>query len=396
MTTWISPRELVIPFAKFNENHDEIGRFASAPGAASSDPIGATARYRATIGNRSRAAHDATSLPPDADPVERTLFAHGSNDLLHAPDSTHISQDYVRGVMGSYNDHRRSQQNQILNAYRDKAESVPSDRRAIIMGGLGGAGKSSAISANAQAPGSIASKLGIKFSSYDKDGNGVGEPSNFVVLNPDNVKEQMASMGMVPKIGELSPMEASVFTHEEASSITKDLATEMLAQGKNVIWDITLHSLKSGSGKLANLKAQGYHVAGAFVDVSTTKSLNNAQKRHDHGQADYAAGKGYGGRYVPPALITSAGDPSGTYRSENRSAFEGLKDSGAFDQTVTIDNEHYQRKVIDETGHIGRGHLPPPGPVSDQRQFAAPVDSGVQTVRWNYSHPDADNRLLLH
>jgi hypothetical protein len=224
---WLNPASLLLPIEKFNPNHDDKGLFASS--SSSSDPVGETARYRQTVGARSRAAAETSHLSPDTAHVEKVLVAHGSHDLMHAPESTHISQDYVRGVKGIYNDNRRVLQNQILNGYREKAKGVPSERRAIIMGGLGGAGKSSSIAADAKDEGSVAAKLGIKFASYDEHGNGIGEPSNFVVLNPDNIKEQMASLHMVPKIADLSPMEATVFTHEEASSMTKDLATEMLA-----------------------------------------------------------------------------------------------------------------------------------------------------------------------
>lgn len=369
-TNWVSPRELLISFEKFNSQHDEIGRFATSGSGTSgssatsstnntaSDPVGALTRYRQSIGSRSRSAEALASLPSTSNDVERTLTAHGSDDLLHSPDSTHISQDYVAGVKGIYNDVRRSQQNQILNAYREKAKGVPAERRAIIMGGLGGAGKSSTIAADAREPDSVAGKLGIQFSSYDEHGNGIGEPSNFVVLNPDNIKEEMAKLRMVPKIGDLSPMEATVFTHEEASSMTKDLATEMLAQGKNVIWDVTLNSVKSGSSKIADLRAQGYHIAGAFVDVSTQRSLENARSRHEHGQERWRAGIGNGGRYVPSGLIVGAADPSGRYRSENRAAFEKLKQEGGFDQTVTIDNEAHDRRLIGESGRNDVGKLP--------------------------------------
>jgi hypothetical protein len=125
-----------------------------------------------------------------------------------------------------------------------------------------------------------------------------------------------------------------------------------------VIWDVTLNSVNSGSSKLRNLKAQGYHIAGAFVDVSVGKSLENARARHQHGQEKWIAGIGNGGRYVPSDLIVGAVDPSGRYRSENRAAFEELKNTGQFDQTVTIDNEEHDRRLIGESGHNDIGHLP--------------------------------------
>lgn len=290
--------------------------------------------------------------------VEHELVAHGTNDLMRSPVSTHNSEDRVAGVEGAYTPERLALHKQIIDEYTKRGESVPNDRRAIITAGLGGAGKSTVLRKNAQAPDSVASKMGIKYDSYDKDGNGVGEPTNFVTLNPDDIKERMAQLGAVPKVDHLSPMEASPFVHEEASAITEQIAKRMQSQGKNVIHDVTLNSVGSGDKRISALRnvaadptgLGGYHVGGVMVDVSTKQSLQNAAQRHRGGQDRFNAGSGEGGRFVPSDLITGAEDPGGQYRSKNRAAFEQLKSEGKFDKTLTIDNEAYAGKVLDETG----------------------------------------------
>jgi 8-oxo-dGTP pyrophosphatase MutT (NUDIX family) len=306
--------------------------------------------------------------------VDFELTRHGTEDLLRSPFSTHISEDKVNGVEGLYTPSRRAQQEEILKQLEDRAKNVPNDRRAIVMGGIGGAGKSTILRTNAKHRGSVAHKLGIKYASYDEKGHGVGEPSNFLILNPDDIKGEMAKRGMIPKIDALSPLEANPFVHEEASKLAEDLAQRAQAQGKNVIWDVTLNSVKSGDKRINPLHAAtqmgGYHVAGAFVDVSTAQSAKNAAQRHRGGQNRLAKGEGLGGRFVPSGLITGGNDPTGQYRTKNRAAFEELKPR--FDQTLTIDNENYAGKLINETGsarklaHRADDGTPPQSDITDQ------------------------------
>ena len=66
--------------------------------------------------------------------------------------------------------------------------------------------------------------------------------SQYLTINPDNIKEELAKRDLIPKVEGLSPMEASDLVHEESSHIAKQLAMRAQADGKNVIWDITMSS----------------------------------------------------------------------------------------------------------------------------------------------------------
>ena len=101
----------------------------------------------------------------------------------------------------------------------EHAKGVPCDQQAIIAGGLGGAGKTTILT---------------EYANIDL--------SNYLVVNPDDIKEQMARRGMIPEISGLSPMEASDLAHEESSYIAKRLAMRAMTEGKNLIWDITMSS----------------------------------------------------------------------------------------------------------------------------------------------------------
>ncbi|MGH3276673.1 MAG: zeta toxin family protein [Streptosporangiaceae bacterium] len=127
----------------------------------------------------------------------------------------------------------------IVEDALSQANSVPSERQAIIAGGLGGAGKSTVLSGHA----------GIDLSRY-------------LTINPDDVKVVMARQGLIPVVENLSPMEASDLAHEESSYLAKRIAHRVIADGKNVIWDITMSTRASTEGRIDELQAAGYSVAG--------------------------------------------------------------------------------------------------------------------------------------
>ena len=315
--------------------------------------------------------------------VEYELARHASGDLLRSPWSTHNREDRVNGVPGVYTEERQRLHDQILREYDKLAETVPREHRAIIMGGLGGSGKSTLLRHEAQSPDSVAGRLGIKFDRYDRKGTGSDKtggdkPSNFVVINPDDIKERMAELGAVPEVDELSPMEATVFAHEEASMLAKRVAQRLQGQGTNVIHDITLNSVKSGQERilgdqknnLKGLREQGYHTAGVMVDVTPEQSVRNAENRHRAGEDRFNKSIGYGGRYVPSDLTRAQADATGKYRSKNRAAFEELKRQGLFDHTLLIDNENFANRLLEETGQregtmpFVRDTVPNPSPIT--------------------------------
>ena len=61
-----------------------------------------------------------------------------------------------------------------------------------------------------------------------------------------------------------------------------------------------------------------------FVEIPLETSVSRAIDRHRLGMEDFRAGKGQGGRYVPPAVIRSHASP--TASSKNREVFDSLRD----------------------------------------------------------------------
>ena len=199
----------------------------------------------------------------------------------------------------------------IIEDICGRAEGIPCDRQAIIAGGLGGAGKSTVLGQHA----------GIDLTRY-------------LTINPDHVKEEMARRGLIPDVPGLSPMEASDLVHEESSHIAKRIARRAIAEGKNVIWDITMSRTDTTEERIDDLRGAGYSVDGIFVDIPVETSVRRAESRHREGHEEYRAGIGLGGRYVPPEVIRAQADDD--WGSQNRKTFEAVRHR--FDQWSRYDN----------------------------------------------------------
>jgi predicted kinase len=198
-------------------------------------------------------------------------------------------------------DDRVLMQDAIIRDLYTAADEVPCERRAILAGGLPGAGKTTVLEQHA----------GI-------------DRSRFLTINPDEIKEEMAKRDMIPEVAGLSPMEASDLVHEESSYVAKQLALRATASGKNIIWDITMSSRASTESRITELRAAGYsRVEGIFVDIPIEVAIRRSESRHREGHDGYLAGHGQGGRFVPAEVITAQADPG--WGSRNRRTFEQIK-----------------------------------------------------------------------
>jgi len=215
----------------------------------------------------------------------------------------------------------------IISDYLAKSSDVPRDYKAVMAGGLGGAGKSTVLDLHA----------GIDQSQYLK-------------INPDNIKEDLASRGLLPELDGVTPMEASDLAHEEASYIAKQLAGRAREQGINITWDITMSSLESTEKKIDDLRSSGYQqIVGVFVDIPIETSVARAEARHREGHEKYRAGEGFGGRLVRPELIYNQADSE--WGSQNRRTFESLKPR--FDSWSIYDNsvDHRAPRLIERSSN---------------------------------------------
>jgi predicted kinase len=200
-----------------------------------------------------------------------------------------------------WSDDRTGMHDAIVADLYGGAREVPCERRAVLAGGLPGAGKTTVLE---------------RYAGIDR--------SQYLTINPDEIKNEMATRGMVPNVEGLSPMEASDLVHEESSHIAKRLARRAMREGKNVIWDITMSSRESTDERISGLREFGYfRVEGIFVDISVDVGVRRSDARHREGHDSYRAGHGQGGRFVPPEVIGAQADPD--WGSRNRRTFEQIK-----------------------------------------------------------------------
>jgi predicted kinase len=189
----------------------------------------------------------------------------------------------------------------LLDEIYSRAADVPCDHEAIVAGGLSGAGKTTVLSNHPEI-----------------------DRSNYLTINPDNLKEEMARRGMIPEVEGLSPMEASELVHEESSYLARQLAIRALADGKNLIWDITMSDQTKTEQRITDLREAGYtKVDALFVQIPIETSLRRTESRYWADQDKWFSGEGFGGRLIPPEVILRQADEE--WGSGNRKTFEALK-----------------------------------------------------------------------
>jgi predicted kinase len=272
---------------------------------------------------------------PDARPLsdeehaEHVAFVRTRLDEAHRADLATDIEHTVDEWREVWSDERAAMHDDLVDDLYARHESVPCDGKAILAGGLPGAGKTTVLHEHARI-----------------------DLSQYMMINPDDIKAELASRGLVPEVDGLSPMEASDLVHEESSYLAKRLANRAEAECRNVIWDITMSRASSANDRLDSLRAAGYaHVEAVFVDIPIDVSARRAESRHREGHDLYREGRALGGRFIPGETILSHSDPE--WGSQNRRNFETVK--SRFDAWYRFDNSVDGRDpvLVEESGPAG-------------------------------------------
>jgi len=221
---------------------------------------------------------------------------------------------------------RTLQHDSLLTDIYDRAAGVPCEHKAIIAGGLSGAGKSTVLANHPEI-----------------------DRSQYLTINPDDIKEEMARRNMIPEVEGLSPMEASDLVHEESSYLARQLALRAQADGKNLIWDITMSDLQKTEKRIHDLREAGYsRIDGIFVEIPIETSLRRTEERYWADQNKWFTGQGVGGRLIPPDVILRQRDDE--WGSCNRKTFESIRQ--------TFENWEIRDNSVDDRPArlIRRGH----------------------------------------
>jgi len=248
-------------------------------------------------------------------------------EVMKGAFTTHGSDVLYSDGNGVWDPERDAIHREIAADMYAQASHVPRDGRAVMSGGLGGAGKTSVLREHA----------GI-------------DPGQYFTINPDDVKEEMARRGLVPEVPghpDLSPMERAALVHAESRRIAELMADMAYRDRRNVIWDITMGSPEEISTRVNAMRANGYRdISGVFVDIPVEVSVERALGRYRQGADELRAGSGLGGRFVPPDVIRSYLTPHGT--TMNKDAFLGMR--SMFDDWSMFDNSVWGRapRLVDK------------------------------------------------
>lgn len=188
---------------------------------------------------------------------------------------------------------RNRQQGQVVAQLYRRGAGVPCERLAVIAGGLPGGGKPAALAAASV------------------------HPAQYLTVSVNAVLEELAAAGLIPAVAGLSPMEAADLVHAEAQFVGKRVALRAMADGRNLILDVSMASAQSVTSWLSALRSAAYAVTGVFADLGIEESVRRADAAHRRGEEEYRAGRGHGGRYIPPGAIRAlALSPGEQARSE--------------------------------------------------------------------------------
>lgn len=290
--------------------------------------------------------------------VEKVLS--GYNDRQR--DSRAIYGTAQPGGGYSWTPERRRQQVQLVkDLYAKLSQGVGQNGQAMFMGGLGGSGKGHLLNQTPQA---------------------LLNGQNYMSVNSDDIKEEMARRGMVPSedgLSRLSPMERAGIIHEESSEMADQLAALAYRDRRNMIWDITMSSPESVQRRIDDLHKYGYgQIDGAFADLSPEEARRRVEKRHRGPEEEYREQQArggpqpgeepkYGGRYVASyASHLNKASPEGAQRGHTS------KNSEVFDWALPQLSSSVRFDV--------RGNDPVVTHTTGQRWHNHPLSAGGSTV----------------
>lgn len=203
---------------------------------------------------------------------------------------------------------RRALHNELLTGFVAAHPEVAQERKAIVLAGPPGAGKSSVVE-------TLIAETQTR-------------PEQWLAINPDDFKDLLLQQAkrdgsynshLIPDevrsldaAGEkFYPRELAALVHNESSILAKKAIRDAIVRGDNVVIDGTLSGEKNARLQLDALQAAGYDVK--IADVETTQDISEARTLSRWERGYTAAENGtatgvdaeLGGRWVPQSFPAS-------------------------------------------------------------------------------------------
>ena len=103
----------------------------------------------------------------------------------------------------------------------------------------------------------------------------------------------------------------------KVSYLPNDWRTEPQADGKNMIWDITMSSEESTAGRINDLRKADYtQVDGLLVNISVETSIRRIESRHREGHDEWRAGRAWAAGMSHQKLSKNKPTRNGEARTE--------------------------------------------------------------------------------
>jgi len=300
------------------------------------------------------------------------LGADGGPLTAHSQHATSQNSEWFNVRRGEPLAARRQVHADILARFTETHPEVRKDKRAIVLAGPPGAGKSTAQNAL------------IKETRT--------QPEHWLAINADDFKDELLEQArvdgsydshLVPaEVRELEaagekfyPRELAALVHNESSILSKKATNEAVRRGDNVIIDGTLGNEKQARMLLDKLEAAGYDVM--VADVETTQAVSEARTmgRWERGylEAENGTATGadatLGGRWVPqsfPASLFTTPDDKESRCAANAAAVAA--DYGCISEYVVYRVADKNSGPVMDTK---QGRTKPGGPLVDADTLAA-------------------------
>jgi predicted ABC-type ATPase len=300
-----------LPEYREDQPRDDEGRWSGGGGTGSEpgdvlrhgsearDLLARNERKQGTISNKDFIAR----LPAD-----QRAFLEDSERKLQGQVSTHATpaQGGFLQENNKWTFERQELHNAIIKSYMERAleNARPGEGEqptVILMGGRGGAGKTSTLN------------------QFDI----IPNQANFLYINSDEIKEQLPGY---------EGWNAGLF-HEESSHITDQIERTARDLGLNIIYDATLKTQQTAEDRMDDYEEAGYRIEGYFVHTTPWTSAERATLRGFNA-----------GRYVPPGYVLGS--------TTNEGTFDAIK--GRMDRWAIFDNNGKQPRMAAEGSRTRR------------------------------------------